>query len=176
MLARGQTRASFGQNAPLTGYSNFSHAESTNVFFVGMNVILADALELLLKTKRCQWHMRERHFRDHQLLIDEQAEQLYAMTDLITEHIRKNGGSTLRSFGRIARDRLVAGNDAEYVDPFDMLAELRGDNQGLATRLRELHKIVDAKRDVASASLIEGWIHEAQRRIWFLYESGRSVD
>jgi starvation-inducible DNA-binding protein len=116
------------------------------------------------------------HFRDYHLLLDEQADQLYAMTDPIAERVRKTGGSTLRSIGHIARIQRVKDNDAEYVDPMDMIAELREDNQALTARLREVHEMVDEHRDIASASLIEGWIDEAERRTWFLYESGRNVD
>jgi len=142
----------------------------------GMNAILADVFALYLKTKNFHWHMSGPHFRDYHLLLDEQADQLYAMTDPIAERIRKTGGSALRSIGHIARIQRVKDNDAEYVDPMDMLAELREDNQALTARLREVHEMVDEHRDVASASLIENWIDEAERRTWFLYESGRSVD
>jgi starvation-inducible DNA-binding protein len=116
------------------------------------------------------------HFRDYHLLLDEQAEQLYAMIDPIAERIRKTGGSTLRSIGHIARLQRISDNDAEYVDPMDMLAELREDNQSLAWRLRDVHEVVDAVRDIATASLIENWIDEAERRTWFLFESSRMVD
>ena len=141
-----------------------------------LNALLADTFALYLKTKNFHWHMSGPHFRDYHLLLDEQADQLYAMTDPIAERIRKTGGSTLRSIGHIARIQRVKDNDAEYVDPMDMLAELREDNQALTVRLREVHEMVDEHRDVASASLIENWIDEAERRTWFLYESGRSVD
>ena len=142
----------------------------------GMNAILADVYALFLKTKNFHWHMSGPHFRDYHLLLDEHADQLYAMTDPIAERIRKTGGSTLRSIGHIARIQRIKDNDAEYVDPMDMLAELREDNQALAARLREVHEMVDEHRDIASASLIEGWIDEAERRTWFLFESSRSVD
>jgi starvation-inducible DNA-binding protein len=142
----------------------------------GMNVILADVFALYLKTKNFHWHMSGPHFRDYHLLLDEQADQLYAMTDPIAERIRKTGGSTLRSIGHISRIQRVKDNDAEYVDPLDMLAELREDNQELAARLRELHDMVDEHRDLATASLIENWIDETERRTWFLFESSRNVD
>ena len=138
-----------------------------------MNVVLADVFALYLKTKNFHWHMSGPHFRDYHLLLDEQADQLYAMTDFIAERIRKTGGSTLRSIGHIARIQRVVDNDAEYVDPLDMLAELREDNQTLAARLREVHDMVDELRDIATASLIENWIDEAERRTWFLFESSR---
>jgi starvation-inducible DNA-binding protein len=141
-----------------------------------MNSVLADVFALYLKTKNFHWHMTGPHFRDYHLLLDEQAEQLYAMIDPIAERIRKTGGSTLRSIGHIARLQRISDNDAEYVDPMDMLAELREDNQSLAWRLRDVHEVVDAVRDIATASLIENWIDEAERRTWFLFESSRMVD
>jgi starvation-inducible DNA-binding protein len=142
----------------------------------GMNAILADAFALYLKTKNFHWHMSGPHFRDYHLLLDEQADELYGMTDPIAERIRKVGGSTLRSIGHIARTQRVVDNDAEYVDPLDMLAELRDDNIALAGRLREVHDMVDELRDIATASLVENWIDEAERRTWFLFESCRRAD
>ncbi len=142
----------------------------------GMNGILADVFSLYMKTKNFHWHMSGPHFRDYHLLLDEQADQLYAMTDPIAERIRKTGGSTLRSIGHIARIQRIKDNDAEYVDPQDMLAELREDNQILAARLREVHGMVDELRDIATASLIETWIDETERRTWFLFEAGRRGD
>ncbi len=142
----------------------------------GMNGILADVFALYLKTKNFHWHMSGPHFRDYHLLLDEQADQLYAMTDPIAERIRKTGGSTLRSIGHIARIQRVKDNDADYVDPLDMLAELREDNITLAARLREVHDMVDEMRDIATASLIENWIDETERRTWFLFESSRRGD
>jgi starvation-inducible DNA-binding protein len=139
----------------------------------GMNAILADVFALYLKTKNFHWHMSGPHFRDYHLLLDEQADQLFEMTDPIAERIRKVGGSTLRSIGHVARLQRVKDNDAEYVDPQDMLAELREENQALAGRLREVHDVVDELRDIATASLIENWIDETERRVWFLYEAGR---
>jgi starvation-inducible DNA-binding protein len=142
----------------------------------GMNGILADVFALYLKTKNFHWHMSGPHFRDYHLLLDEQADQLYEMTDPIAERIRKTGGSTLRSIGHIARLQRIKDNDAEYVDPLDMLAELREDNMTLAARLREVHEVVDELRDIATASLIENWIDETERRTWFLYEASRHGD
>ena len=142
----------------------------------GLNAILADVFALYLKTKNFHWHMSGPHFRDYHLLLDEQANQLYAMTDPIAERIRKIGGSTLRSIGHIARIQRIKDNDATYVDPLDMLAELREDNKTLAARLREMHEVVDEHRDIASASLIESWIDETERRTWFLFESSRRGD
>src|SRR5581483_3642315 len=139
----------------------------------GMNAILADVFALYLMTKNFHWHMSGPHFRDYHLLLDEQADQLYEMTDPIAERIRKVGGSTLRSIGHIAKLQRIKDNDADYVDPIDMLAELREDNQSLAARLREVHDVVDELRDIATASLIENWIDETERRVWFLFEASR---
>jgi starvation-inducible DNA-binding protein len=139
----------------------------------GMNAILADVFALYLKTKNFHWHMSGAHFRDYHLLLDEQADQLYAMTDPIAERIRKIGGTTLRSIGHIARTQRVQDNDAQYVEPLDMLAELREDNKELAARLREVHDVCDEHRDIATASLIETWIDETERRTWFLFEATR---
>jgi len=141
-----------------------------------MNSILADVFALYLKTKNFHWHMSGPHFRDYHLLLDEQADQLYAMTDPIAERIRTTGGSTLRSIGHIARVQRILDNDADYVDPLDMLAELREDNVALTGRLREVHIVIDELRDIATASLIENWIDETERRVWFLFESGRSAE
>jgi starvation-inducible DNA-binding protein len=141
-----------------------------------MNAILADVFALYLKTKNFHWHMSGPHFRDYHLLLDDQADELYAMTDPIAERIRKTGGSTLRSIGHIARTQRVLDNDADYVEPLDMLAELREDNLVLAGRLRAVHDMVDELRDIATASLIENWIDETERRTWFLFESSRRVD
>jgi starvation-inducible DNA-binding protein len=139
----------------------------------GMNGILADVFALYLKTKNFHWHMSGPHFRDYHLLLDEQADQIYAMTDPIAERIRKVGGTTLRSIGHIARLQRIKDNDADYVDAQDMLAELREDNQSLTARLREVHEVVDELNDIATASLIENWIDETERRAWFLYEASR---
>ena len=141
-----------------------------------MNTILADVFALYLKTKNFHWHMSGPHFRDYHLLLDEQAVELLAMTDPIAERVRKLGGLTITSIGNIARLQRVGDNDAEYVEPSDMLAELREDNKALAERLREAHDVCDEHRDVATASLIEVWIDEAERRTWFLFESGRRGD
>ena len=139
-----------------------------------MNAILADVFALYIKTKNFHWHMSGPHFRDYHLLLDEQAEQLFAMTDEIAERVRKIGGMTLRSVGQIAKMTRVSDNDAAYVEPLDMIAELREDNKTLATRLREAHDVCDEHHDVATASLIENWIDEAERRTWFLFETARA--
>ncbi len=141
-----------------------------------MNLMLADVFALYLKTKNFHWHMSGPHFRDYHLLLDEQADQIFAMTDAIAERIRKVGGRTLTSIGHVARLQRIKDNDAEFVDPLDMLAELREDNQQLAARFREAHDVCGEHRDVATASLIEVWIDETERRSWFLFEASRRGD
>ncbi len=111
---------------------------------------------------------------DYHLLLDEQAEQIFATTDALAERVRKVGGTTLRSIGHIARLQRVLDNDADFVTPSDMLAELRDDNKQLVARLRETHGLCDDKGDIAGASLLETWIDEAERRTWFLFEASRS--
>ena len=141
-----------------------------------LNLVLADVFALYLKTKNFHWHMSGPHFRDYHLLLDEQADQLFAMTDPIAERVRKVGGITLRSIGQIARTQRVKDNDASYVEPSDMLAELAEDNKNLAAHMREAHDVCDEHEDIASASLIEVWVDEAERRTWFLFESNRQGD
>ena len=136
-----------------------------------LNVLLADVFALYLKTKNFHWHVSGPHFRDYHLLLDEQADQIFAMTDDIAERVRKLGGTTIRSIGHIARLKRVADNDAEYVEPQDMLSELRKDNQALIGPMLEIHDLCDQAKDVATASLLENWIDETQRRVWFLFES-----
>jgi starvation-inducible DNA-binding protein len=139
-----------------------------------LNVLLADMFALYLKTKNFHWLMSGSHFRDYHLLLDEQGEQIFAATDDIAERVRKIGGTTLRSIGHIARLQRVSDNDADYVTPLDMLAELRDDNRQLVARMRETHGLCDEHGDVASASLLENWIDEAERRAWFLFEATRT--
>jgi starvation-inducible DNA-binding protein len=138
-----------------------------------LNILLADMFALYLKTKNFHWHMSGPHFRDYHLLFDEQAEQIFATTHDIAERVRKIGGSTIRSIGHIARLQRVLDNDADFVVPDGMVAELRDDNQQLTARLRETHTLCDECGDVATASLIENWIDEAERRTWFLFETSR---
>ena len=163
------------QNAPLLTPTDLK-AEATKDVSAAMNGILADVFALYLKTKNFHWHMSGPHFRDYHVMLDEQAEQLYAMTDPIAERIRKLGGTTLRSIGHIARTQRILDNDAEYVEPADMLAELCDDNKTVATRLREVHEVCDEHHDIASASFIEVWIDETERRTWFLFEASRPAD
>ena len=149
---------------------------ATKDISAAMNGLLADVFALYVKTKNFHWHLSGPHFRDYHLLFDEQADQIFAMTDAIAERVRKVGGSTVRSIGHIARMQRVMDNDAEYVEPSDMLAELREDNKALSGRLREAHNVCDEHRDIATASLIEVWIDETERRTWFLYEASRRGD
>jgi len=151
-------------------------AEATRDISGALNALLADLFALYLKTKNFHWHVSGPHFRDYHLLLDEQADQIYATTDPIAERVRKIGGNTLRSIGHIARVQRVLDNDAEYVTPLDMLAELREDNAELADRMREAHNVCDEHHDVASASLLEVWIDEAERRAWFLFEAARPAE
>jgi starvation-inducible DNA-binding protein len=146
---------------------------ATKDIAAAMNAILADVFALYMKTKNFHWHMSGPHFRDYHLLLDEHADQLFAMTDPIAERVRKIGGFTLRSIGQISSTQRVLDNDAEFVQPLDMLAELADDNRTLTARLREAHNVCDEHRDVATASLIEVWIDETERRAWFLFEATR---
>jgi starvation-inducible DNA-binding protein len=138
-----------------------------------LNALLADMFALYLKTKNFHWHVSGPNFRDYHLLLDEQGEQIFATTDDIAERVRKIGGTTLRSVGHITRLQRVLDNDAEFVTPVDMLAELRDDHMQMLTRLREAHDLCDEHGDVATTSLLENWIDQAERRCWFLFESTR---
>jgi starvation-inducible DNA-binding protein len=138
-----------------------------------LNVLLADMIALYLKTKNFHWHVSGPHFRDYHLLLDEQSDHIFATTDDIAERVRKIGGTTLRSVGHVSRLQRVIDNDADYVTPMDMLTELRDDNKQLTARMRETHDLCDEHGDVATASLLENWIDEAERRSWFLFESTR---
>jgi starvation-inducible DNA-binding protein len=139
-----------------------------------LNALLADTFALYMKTKNFHWHASGVHFRDFHLMFDEQGDQIFAMTDAIAERVRKIGATTLRSIGQIARLQRVEDNDADFVTPSDMLAELRDDNKDLVARMREVHDLCNEARDVATASLLENWIDETERRVWFLYEASRS--
>ena len=151
-------------------------AQATKDITGALNALLADVFALYLKTKNFHWHMSGPHFRDYHLLLDEQSDQIYAMTDPIAERVRKVGGVTLRSIGHIARLQRVLDNDAEFVSPLDMLAELQEDNKQLAANLRGAHEVCEEHRDIATASLIEVWIDETERRAWFLFEASRNAD
>ena len=159
-------------SAPLATPTDLKPAATKDIAGA-MNAILADVFALYVKTKNFHWHMSGPHFRDYHLLLDEQADQLFAMTDTIAERVRKIGGATLKSIGQISRMQRVQDNDVEYVEPQDMLAEVREDNKELTARLREAHNVCEEHRDIATASLIEVWIDETERRTWFLYEAAR---
>jgi len=163
------------RDAPLETRTDLT-ASATKDITGAMNAILADVFALYVKTKNFHWHMSGPHFRDYHLLLDEHADQLFAMTDPIAERVRKIGGLTLRSIGQISRTQRILDNDADYVEPLDMLAELADDNRTMAARLREAHNVCDDHRDVATASLIEVWIDETERRAWFLFEATRRVN
>ena len=138
-------------------------------------LLLSDTFALYLKTKNFHWHMSGPHFPDYHLMLDDQSDQIFAMTDAIAERARKIGGTTVRSIGQIARLQRIADNDAEYVEPLDMIAELRDDNAILTQNMRETHSLCDETGDVATASLLENWIDESEKRIWFLFECGRRL-
>jgi starvation-inducible DNA-binding protein len=148
--------------------------ESVKEIAAGLTALLADVFALYVKTKNFHWHMSGPHFRDYHLLLDDHGDQLFAMTDEIAERARKIGGTALRSIGHIARIKRIADNDADYVTPQDMLSELWEDNKALVLSMKSLHGLCDDATDVATASVLENWIDETQRRSWFLYEMSRA--
>lgn len=160
------------QRAPLDTPTDLTSA-ATRDLAGALTLLLADMFALYLKTKNFHWHMSGPHFRDYHLLLDEQGDQIFAATDAIAERVRKIGGTTLHSIGQISRLQRLLDNDADCVTPHDMLAELRGDNKQLTHFMRETHTLCDQHEDVASASLLENWIDEAERRTWFLFEATR---
>ena len=141
-----------------------------------LNSALADCFALYFKTKNFHWHVSGPHFRSYHLMFDEQAAELFATTDELAERVRKIGGNTLRSIGDIARHQTVKDNDENYVSPDDMLDELREDTQQTVKAMREAHSLCDEHEDVATASLLENYIDQAEKRVWFLYEAGRKGD
>ena len=160
------------RNAPLATPTDLK-AVATRDITGAMNAILADVFALYLKTKNFHWHMSGPHFRDYHLLLDEHGDQLFGITDDIAERVRKIGGITIRSIGQISRLQRIKDNDAEYVTPLDMLSELREDEKALVLSMRAAHNLTDEAGDVATTSLLENWIDEGQRRIWFLFEITR---
>lgn len=160
------------REAPLDTPSNLG-SNATKDISAALTVLLADVFALYIKTKNFHWHISGPHFRDYHLLLDEQAAQIFAMTDEIAERARKIGGTTIRSIGHIARMKHIEDNDADFVTPEDMLAELKEDNLAFTQRMRQTHNVCDEHGDVATASLIENWIDEAERRTWFLFEATR---
>ena len=161
------------RKAPLTTPSDLK-SNAIKDLTGALNALCADVFALYLKTKNFHWHMSGPHFRDYHLLLDEHGDQIFAMTDPIAERVRKIGGTTLHSIGQIGRLQRLHDNDAEYVTPRDMLAELREDNKQLTASMREVHNLCDEHGDVATASLIEVWIDETERRAWFLFEASRT--
>jgi len=149
-------------------------ANATRDIAAALNGLLADVFALYMKTKNFHWHMSGPHFRDYHLMLDEQSDQIFAMTDVLAERVRKVGHLTLHSIGEISRNQRIADNDAPYVTPQDMLAELREDNGELAKRMRVAHGMIDEHGDVATASLLEVFIDETERRAWFLYEASHA--
>ncbi|HVV92134.1 MAG TPA: DNA starvation/stationary phase protection protein [Hyphomicrobiales bacterium] len=170
-----RTAARQRRMAPLDTPTDLSSESATDVG-AALEKLLADMFALYLKTKNFHWHMSGRHFRDYHLMLDEQGTQIFATTDAIAERGRKLGRPTIRSIGHIARLQRVLDNDADFVTAADMLAELRDDNEQLVVWLRETHVTCDEAGDVATASLLENWIDEAERRVWFLYEANRRAD
>src|SRR6266550_6775356 len=162
------------RNAPLQTPTDLKPSATSDIT-AALNAILADVFALYLKTKNFHWHMSGRHFRDYHLLLDEQSEQIFAMSDDIAERARKIGGSTLRSIGDISHHQRLKDNNDEFVTPKDMLSELSADNLELTRSLRFTHQICDRNNDVASASLIETWIDQTERRTWFLSETARQL-
>jgi starvation-inducible DNA-binding protein len=166
--AKGKRKAALDTPTNLT-------SNATRDISGALNALLADMFALYVKTKNFHWHVSGPHFRDYHLMLDEHGEQIFDTTDDIAERVRKIGGTTLRSIGHIARLQRVQDNNADFVSPEDMLAELREDNKDITQRLREVHDLCDEHGDVATASLLEQWIDEAERRTWFLFEAGRNI-
>jgi len=160
------------RKAPLVTPTDIG-ATARNEIASSLTGLLADVFALYIKTKNFHWHMSGPHFREYHLLLDEHGEQLFAMTDVIAERARKVGGTTLRSIGHIARLQRLQDNDADFVTADDMLAELREDNQQLVTSLRQVHGTTSEYDDFATTSIIETWIDEGERRVWFLFETSR---
>jgi starvation-inducible DNA-binding protein len=168
------TSAEARRRSPLKTPSDLPTNAITDIS-TALTALLADVFTLYVKTKNFHWHMSGPHFRDYHLLLDEQAEQIFDMTDEVAERARKIGGTTLRSIGQIARQQRIPDNDADYVTPEDMLSELREDNLHLVSILRAVHEVCDEHNDVATASLIENWIDQSERRTWFLFETTRQT-
>jgi len=160
------------QKMSLTTPTTLSEKEVRDIS-AALTLLLSDVFALYLKTKNFHWHMSGPHFRDYHLMLDDQGDQLFSMTDAIAERARKIGGTTVRSIGQISRLQRVVDNNAEYVEPLDMIAELREDNAILTGSMREVHSLCDKAGDVATASLLENWIDETEKRTWFLFECGQ---
>ncbi len=167
--------AKIHRKAPLATPTDLG-ADAVRDLSGALTTLVADMFALYLKTKNFHWHVSGPHFRDYHLMLDEQGDQIFATTDAIAERVRKIGGTTLRSIGQIGKLQRIPDNDADYVTPLDMLAELREDNLQLTKSMRETHELCEKYNDVATASLIEVWIDEAERRTWFLYEATRHAE
>lgn len=163
------------RKAPLNTPTDLS-SEATRDIAGGLALLSADVFALYLKTKNFHWHVSGSHFRDYHLMLDEQADQLFAMTDPIAERVRKIGGTALRSVGHIKRLQRVLDNDMDFVTPLDMIAELLEDNKQMAKAMREMHSVCNEHQDIATASLLEVWIDETERRTWFLFETSRHAE
>jgi starvation-inducible DNA-binding protein len=161
--------------APLKTPTDLS-PDAVSEISTALNVILADTFALYIKTKNFHWHVSGPHFRDYHLLLDEQADQLFASTDELAERVRKIGGTTLRSIGHISKLQRLSDNNAEWVPPLDMLRELLDDNKAVTKAMREAHEVADKHEDVATASLLENFIDQAERRAWFLFEASGDAD
>jgi len=162
------------QKAPLTWNTGID-AKSVKDISAALNAVLADVFAVYMKTKNFHWHMSGPHFRDYHLLLDDHADKLFESTDEIAERVRKIGGTTIRSIGHIARIQRISDNDAEFVTPTDMLAELYDDEKALIARMRAAHDLTDEAGDVATTSLLENWIDQSERRAWFLFETTRDT-
>lgn len=171
-MAKDKEDAKKLRKAALTTPGNLGENARTDIS-AALTTLLADTFALYVKTKNFHWHISGPHFRDYHLMLDEQGEQIFAMTDDIAERARKLGGTTLRSIGQIARLQRIPDNDADFVTPEDMLAELKEDNLQLTQFMRQTHNVCDEHGDVATASLLENWIDETERRVWFLFEATR---
>ncbi|MBV7581858.1 DNA starvation/stationary phase protection protein [Pseudomonas sp. PDM33] len=164
------------RRAPALATPSDLSKNATRDLSAALNRLLADVFALYLKTKNFHWHVSGPHFRDYHLLLDDHATEIFAMTDAIAERNRKIGGNTIRSIGHISRLKRILDNDAEFVQPLDMLAELQEDNKSLTSYMREVHGLCDEYHDIATASLIENWIDETEQRTWFLFETSRRGD
>jgi starvation-inducible DNA-binding protein len=162
------------RKAPLATPAHFSD-NAVKDLAGALTALLADFFALYVKTKNFHWHMSGPHFRDYHLLLDEQSEQIFGATDDIAERVRKIGGTTLKSIGQIASEKRILDNDAEYVTPQDMLSELRDDNTQLVASMHAAHDLCEEHGDVATASFLENWIDQAERRVWFLFEATRNT-
>ncbi len=170
--------ASMKKSNPVSRLSTPSDlsAEGITKIQQALNPLLADVFALYLKTKNFHWHLSGPHFRDYHLMFDEHGDQLFDMTDVIAERVRKLGAQTLHSISEIGQQQRIKDNNEPYVDPLDMLNELKDDNMSLLNSMRQAHEICDQYNDVATASLLENWIDETERRIWFLFEAAEDTD